>query len=70
METETLINRVKELRTEKEISQERFAEMVGVTRQTIISLEKGNYIPSLLLAMRIAEALKTPIETIFTREII
>lgn len=65
---ETLRNIVKELRVEKEISQAKFAEMVGVTRQTIISLEKGSYIPSLLLAMRISDALEAPIETIFTRE--
>ena len=65
---ETLKNIVKELRGEKEISQGKLAEMVGVTRQTIISLEKGSYIPSLLLAMKISEALETSIETIFTRE--
>lgn len=70
METETLINNVKELRTQKNISQEKLAEMVCVTRQTIISLEKGSYIPSLLLAMRISEALETSIETIFHREVI
>ena len=70
METETLTNQVKELRAQKEISQGKLAEMVGVTRQTIISLEKGSYVPSLLLAMRISEALETPIEIIFTREVI
>ena len=69
MENETLINLVKELRTQKEISQGNLAEMVGVTRQTIISLEKGSYVPSLLLAMRISEALTTPIEEIFMREV-
>ena len=69
MENETLINLVKELRTQKEISQGKLAEMVGVTRQTIISLEKGSYVPSLLLAMRISEALTTPIEEIFMREV-
>ena len=65
---ETLINIVKELRTQKEISQNKLAELVGVTRQTIISLEKGSYVPSLLLAMRISEALEAPIETIFIKE--
>ena len=67
---ETLRNIVKELRVEKDISQAKFAEMVGVTRQTIISLEKGSYVPSLLLAMRISDALESPIETIFTREVV
>lgn len=65
---ETLLNIVKELRTQRNISQGKLAEMVGVTRQTIISLEKGSYIPSLLLAMKISEVLETPIEIIFTRE--
>ena len=65
---ETLTNIVKELRTQKDISQGKLAELVGVTRQTIISLEKGSYVPSLLLAMRISEILETPIETIFIKE--
>lgn len=67
---ETLFNIVKELRIQKDISQSKLAELVGVTRQTIISLEKGSYIPSLLLAMRISEVLETPIEQIFKKEII
>ena len=65
---ETLANIVKELRTQKDISQDKLAELVGVTRQTIISLEKGSYVPSLLLAMRISEVLEAPIEKIFIRE--
>ena len=65
---ETLTNIVKELRTQKDISQGKLAKMVGVTRQTVISLEKGSYVPSLLLAMKISEVLEAPIEQIFTRE--
>ena len=65
---ETLRNRVKELRSEKGLTQGEFAELVGVTRQTIISLEKGSYVPSLLLAMRLSEELSTPIEEIFFKE--
>jgi len=65
---ETLINIVKELRTQKDMSQGKLAELVGVTRQTIISLEKGSYVPSLLLAMRISDVLEAPIETIFIKE--
>ena len=65
---DTLSNIVKELRTRKDISQGKLAELVGVTRQTIISLEKGSYVPSLLLAMRISEVLETPIEQIFMKE--
>ena len=67
---ETLTNIVKELRTQKDISQGKLAKLVGVTRQTIISLEKGSYIPSLLLAMRISDTLEMPVETIFTREVV
>jgi len=65
---ETLKNIVKELRTQKDMSQGKLAELVSVTRQTIISLEKGSYVPSLLLAMRISEVLEVPIETIFIKE--
>ena len=67
---ETLKNIVKELRTKKDMSQGNLAELVGVTRQTIISLEKGSYVPSLLLAMRISEVLEAPIESIFIKECI
>lgn len=65
---ETLKNNVKELRSEKNLSQGKLAEMAGVTRQTIISLEKGSYVPSLLLAMKLSDILEKPIETIFIRE--
>ena len=53
-----LINRVKSLRSSNGWTQEQFAQMIGVTRQTIISLEKGSYTPSLLLAMQIARVLR------------
>ncbi|WP_324824605.1 helix-turn-helix transcriptional regulator [Sinanaerobacter sp. ZZT-01] len=65
---ETLKNRVKELRGETGLTQGALAQLVGVTRQTIISLEKGSYVPSLLLAMRLSEELNTPIENIFFKE--
>lgn len=50
------------------MTQGELAEAVGVTRQTIISLEKGSYIPSLLLAFNLAEVLETNIEDLFIRE--
>jgi len=65
---ETLKNRVKELRSENGLTQGELAQLVGVTRQTIISLEKGSYVPSLLLAMRLSEELNIPIENIFFKE--
>lgn len=63
-----LTNRVKELRARFNMTQGELAEKVGVTRQTIVSLEKGSYTPSLLLAMNIAEVFEMPIEGIFSKE--
>jgi len=64
-----LKNRVKELRARFNLTQGDLAEKTGVTRQTIMSLEKGSYTPSLLLAMNIAEVFKEPIEEIFYKEL-
>ncbi|GAB3071342.1 helix-turn-helix transcriptional regulator [Salinicoccus sesuvii] len=61
-------NRVSELRKQYGYSQDHLAEKLGVSRQTIISIEKGRYNPSLPLAMILAEFFKTPVETIFTLE--
>lgn len=63
-----LINRVKELRARFGLTQGELAEKVGVTRQTIVSLEKGSYTPSLLLAMNISVVFEMPIEAIFSKE--
>ena len=63
-----LKNRVKELRARFNLTQGDLADKTGVTRQTIVSLEKGSYTPSLLLAMNIAEVFKEPIEQIFYKE--
>ncbi len=50
------------------ITQAELAEAVGVTRQTVISIEKGNYVPSVLLAMKIANFFETNVEDIFSYE--
>lgn len=63
-----LVNRVKELRARHQLTQGDLAAQVGVTRQTIISLEKGSYTPSLLLAMQIAKVFAEPVESIFSIE--
>jgi len=63
-----LTNRVKELRARHKFTQSDLAEAVEVTRQTIVALEKGSYIPSLLLAMKIARTFQLPIEEIFFME--
>ena len=51
-----------------ELSQQRLAEMVSVSRQTIVSIEKGNYAPSVKLALLLAEVLETSVEELFTLE--
>ena len=61
-------NRIQELRKEQKISQEDLADAVGVTRQTIISLENGKYNASLQLAHKIARYFRKPIEEIFLFE--
>lgn len=58
-------NRIQELRKEGKITQSELADAVAVTRQTIISLENGKYNASLILAHKIAQFFKRPIEEIF-----
>ncbi|MBQ2947449.1 MAG: helix-turn-helix transcriptional regulator [Clostridia bacterium] len=58
-------NRLEMLRKEKGIRQEDLAQALGVSRQTVISLEKGKYNPSLSLAFRLARYFGMPIEDIF-----
>ncbi|MEK7111089.1 MAG: helix-turn-helix transcriptional regulator [Patescibacteria group bacterium] len=60
-----ITNRVFELRKEINVTQEDLAKAVNVSRQTIIAIEKGNYIPSLLLGLKIARFFKKPIEKMF-----
>lgn len=61
-------NRIAELRRERRITQEELGEAVGVTRQTIISLENGRYNASLLLAHRLARYFGLAIEELFLFE--
>jgi len=63
--SEIIKNNVSLLRQQKQITQEDLALVVGVSRQTIISIEKGNYTPSVHLALKIASFFKTPVEKIF-----
>ena len=63
---EKVNNQVSKYRIEKQLTQENFAAEIGVSRQTVIALEKGNYTPSILLALKIATFFKTPVEKIFT----
>ena len=61
-------NTVLELRRERELSQEDLARAAGVSRQTIISIEKGRYAPSLALAFTLANIFDTSIESMFKPE--
>ncbi len=58
-------NRLEELRRQRAIRQEDLAQALGVSRQTVISLEKGKYNPSLALAFKLARYFGLPIEDIF-----
>jgi putative transcriptional regulator len=64
--SEYIINNIREFRTEKNVTQEQLAEVAGVSRQTIIAIEKGNYTPSLSLAMKIASYFRKRVEDVFT----
>jgi len=61
-------NILPELRARKRVTQDMLATSVGVTRQTIISIEKETYMPSLPLAMKLAHFFEMPIEDIFYLE--
>ncbi len=63
---EIIKNEVYTLRSALGITQESFAASLGVSRQTIIAIEKGNYTPSIHLALKIAQFFKQPVETIFS----
>ena len=64
----TIRNRVKELRTEKGWTQQELADAVGVSRQSINSIERDRYVPSLLLALTFARVFGRSTDEIFTLE--
>lgn len=61
----TIKNFVSQFRAEKGVTQEDIASNIGVTRQTIIAIEKGNYTPSVFLALKIAHYFKKSVEEVF-----
>jgi len=61
-------NRIEEIRTKRGIRQEDFAKLMGVSRQTISSLENGRYNPSIMLAYKIAKYFDMAIEEVFIFE--
>lgn len=64
----TVHNRVRELRIARDLTQEQLAEAVGVSRQSINSIERDRYVPSLPLALLLARVFRCPVEQIFRLE--
>jgi putative transcriptional regulator len=65
---EQVSNTVSSLRHKRELTQDELATLVGVTRQTVIAIEKGNYVPSVLLALKLSKVFKKPVEEVFRLE--
>ena len=65
MENKELLNNIKVYRAMKNISQEELAVAIGVTRKTINTVETGKFIPSTVLALKIARYFGVPVEEIF-----
>jgi DNA-binding XRE family transcriptional regulator len=66
--SEIIYNRIAVLRAERAISRRQLAEALGVHYQTVGYLERGEYSPSLHLALRIAEYFEVPVEVVFSTE--
>ncbi|GAA1105369.1 helix-turn-helix transcriptional regulator [Nocardiopsis exhalans] len=65
---ETIYNRIAMLRAERDVSRRQLAEALGVHYQTVGYLERGEYSPSLHLALRIAKYFEVPVEVVFSTE--
>ncbi len=63
-----MLNKVKEARIAKEITQQELADLLGVSRQTIFSIETGKYVPSTILALKIAKTFNKSVEKLFELE--
>ena len=63
--THPLRNRIKVERARHDLTQEQLAELVGVTRKTINTVETGKFVPSTVLALRLARVLQTQVEDLF-----
>lgn len=61
-------NKIHVWRAERKLTQQDLAELVGISRQTIIALEKNKYNPSLILAVKVANALGKPVMEVFSYE--
>ena len=65
MNDPVLENRLKDLRAERGWTQAELAERVGVTRKTVNTVENGVFVPSTVLALKLARAFDLPVETLF-----
>ena len=63
-----LLNHLKEYRARIGVNQQQMGELVGVSRQTISQIERGDYSPSVTLALKIAKIFDVPVENIFVYE--
>jgi len=63
-----MINNLKQYREQQSITQEQLAASVGVSRQSIISIEKGQYVPTTVLALKLSKTLKLSVEDLFLLE--
>jgi putative transcriptional regulator len=61
-------NRIRVARAERRITQQQLADAVGVSRQTVNAIESGRFIPSTILALKVARVFEQPVESIFTLE--
>ena len=68
MGSEELHNDLKVLRATHGLTQEQLAEKVGVTRKTINTVETGRFVPSTILALKLARAFEVPVEEVFSLE--
>lgn len=63
--THEIQNQVRQQRVLAGMTQQELADRIGVTRQTVLSIEKGNYTPSVALALRLAEVFGVSVESLF-----
>jgi putative transcriptional regulator len=61
-------NKVKRYRQFSELTQSQLADLIGVSRQTIHAIEKGKYVPSTVLALKLSKELKVKVEELFSLE--
>lgn len=64
--TDGLENRVREVREAKGLTQAQLAELIGVSRKTVNTVENGVFVPSTVIALKLAQALGQPVEALFS----